>query len=162
MDGCSLCRAAATDQTSPSFFLCEKCSPIYNVKYFYEFGKVRSAMAREKVLLPGLATSFSPPKVQQSGPGEIKTCLKPSLAPAPNARSAITAQLCAYRELQARRRWSEDEKRALVAETVVDVRTAAFGDGGEAATVLAYDSSNAAKANAGTNEVRRTCFMLIS
>jgi len=96
-------------------------------------------MAREKVLLPSIATSFSPPKVQQSGPCEIKTCLKPSLAPAPNARSAITAQLCAYRKLQARRRWSEDEKRALVAETVVDVRTAAFGDGGEAATVLACD-----------------------
>jgi hypothetical protein len=95
----------------------------YNVKYFYEFGKVQSAMAREKVLLPALATSFSPPKMQQSGPCEIKTCLKPSLAPAPNARSAITAQLCVYRKLQARRRWSEDEKRALVAETVVDGQT---------------------------------------
>jgi transposase-like protein len=36
---------------------------------------------------------------------------------------AITAQLCAYRKLQARRRWGEDEKRALVAETVVDGQT---------------------------------------
>ena len=40
--------------------------------------------------------------------------------------------------------------------------TAASGDGGEAATVLACDSSNAAKANSGTNEARRTCFMIIS
>jgi hypothetical protein len=41
-------------------------------------------------------------------------------------------------------------------------RTAASGDGDEAATVQAGGSSNAAKANAETNEARRTYFMIIS